>query len=469
MNDVVTRLTSLLGAQCITDPDLTAQYISDWRGLLHGDAACVIRPGSVDLLAQAVRICHDAKVAMIPQGGNTGLVGAATPDQTGRQVIVSTGGLATIRKVDPVDLSIVAEAGVTIAGLQIAAEHAGGHFPLSFASEGTATLGGALSTNAGGISAVRYGSARDLLLGLEVVLPDGRIWNGLRSLRKDNTGYALKHLFAGSEGTLGIVTAATMKLVPIPVAKEIAFCALASEDDIVHFWMQLRSATDGTVRAIEYLAGSCIDLAKEMGLRSPVENAPHYLLIELTSSREGNDLKETLESLLADALSDGTIVDAAIAQSMDQQKQFWRLREEQTEFQKRAGHDIKHDVSVPIAEVPNLLRRCRSQLEARFPEARIVPFGHVGDGNIHFNVVFPSGSHPGLSQETTKAVSEIVYGIAVDLGGSFSAEHGIGQSKIGLLQGYRSATELSLMQSLKSAFDPSALMNPGKVLPVTSI
>jgi FAD/FMN-containing dehydrogenase len=464
MSDVVERLKKLLGSHCITDPDVARQYMSDWRGLIHGNALCVVRPNSTQLLAQAVTLCHEVGVAMVPQGGNTGLVGAATPDASGTQVVVSTGGMRSIRRADPVDLSIVADAGATIVELQAAAEDAGAYFPLSFASEGTATLGGALATNAGGISAVRYGSARDLLLGIEAVLPDGRIWDGLRSLRKDNAGYALKQVLAGSEGTLGFITAATMKLVPAPIGREVAFCSLNSEDDVLRFWIKLRSAADGNIRAIEYLSGSCIDLAKTMGLRSPVESAPHYLLIELTSSHLSDDLKDLLEAFLADAMSEGVVVDAAIAQNVDQQKQFWRLREDQTEAQKRAGFNIKHDVSVPVAEVANLLKRCRSELEERYPEANVVPFGHVGDGNIHFNVVFPTNGEQASTPDKVRAVNEIVYGTAISLGGSFSAEHGIGQTKVGLLAAHRSAIELGLMRNLKTAFDPRSLMNPGKVL-----
>ncbi|MBR0820243.1 FAD-binding oxidoreductase [Bradyrhizobium liaoningense] len=269
MSGVVAKLRELLGSDCITDPALTDGYLSDWRGLLRGNAACVLRPGSTSLLSQSVRICREARVGVVPQGGNTGLVGGSTPDEAGLQVVISTGAMKKIRTVDPVDMSIVAEAGATIAELQSVAADAGALFPLSFASEGTATLGGALATNAGGISAVRYGSARDLLLGMEVVLPDGRIWNGLRTLRKDNTGYALKHLFTGSEGTLGIITAAAMKLAPLPVGREVAFCAVETEDQVLDFWMKLRAAAEGNVRAIEYLSGSCVELAKHEGCAHP--------------------------------------------------------------------------------------------------------------------------------------------------------------------------------------------------------
>ena len=260
MNEIVGKLRELLGSGCITDAALMRSYLTDWRGLLRGRASCVVRPNSVSLLSQTVRICREAGVSVVPQGGNTGLVGGATPDETGLQIVVSTRALKAIRKTDPVDMSVIAEAGVTIAELQSAAVDAGALFPLSFASEGTATLGGALATNAGGISAVRYGSARDLLLGMEVVLPDSNIWNGLRTLRKDNTGYALKHLFAGSEGTLGIITAAAMKLVPMPRVREIAFCSLETEDHVLELWLKLRAVARQRTRrrvSVRFMYRAC--------------------------------------------------------------------------------------------------------------------------------------------------------------------------------------------------------------------
>jgi FAD/FMN-containing dehydrogenase len=463
VNDVVDRFRDLLGSGCITDPEITAGYLSDWRGLLRGRAACVLRPRSVQLLSACIQICHEEGISVVPQGGNTGLVGAATPDDTGLQVVVSTGAMKGIRTVDPIDMSIVAEAGTTIAELHKTAAEAGALFPLSYASEGTATLGGALATNAGGISAVRYGSARDLLLGMEVVLPDGKIWNGLRTLRKDNTGYALKHLFAGSEGTLGIVTAAAMKLAPLPIVREVAFCAIETEDKVLDLWIRLRAIADGNVRAIEYLAGPCIELAKHEGLRPPVEKANHYVLIELASSRPDDDLSETLEAFLARSLEDGTIIDAALAQSGEQQKQFWRLREDQTEIQKNAGRDFKHDVAVPVARVPELLRRCRARIEADIPEATVVPFGHVGDGNIHFNVVLSAGLEAERTDERAKRIGEIIYNTVASLGGTFSAEHGIGRSKIDLLESKRDPFEVDLMRCIKRAIDPEYLFNPGKI------
>jgi len=297
-----------------------------------------------------------------------------------------------------------------------------------------------------------------------VVLPDGRVWNGLRNLRKDNTGYALKHLFAGSEGTLGIITAAAMKLAPLPCVREVAFCSLETEDQVLELWMKLRSAADGHVRAVEYLSGSCLELAqRELGLRSPVDKADHHVLIELTSTRPDADLKEMLELFLASRLEEGTIIDAALAQSGDQQKHFWRLREDQTEAQKKAGYDFKHDVAVPISEVAALLHRCRSDIRARFPEAEVVPFGHIGDGNIHMNIVLPRVAGAVRAAESGKEIAAIVYDIVASLGGTFSAEHGIGQTKMGLLEKNRCPIEIDLMRQIKRALDPDYLMNPDKV------
>lgn len=470
MIEAIAKLRDLLGPNCITDPSIADAYLTDWRGRLHGRAACVLRPSTSELVSKSVAICREAALTIVPQGGNTGLVGGATPDGSGCQVVISTSGMKAIRKIDPIDLSIVAEAGVTIEALQAAASAAKALFPLSFAAEGTATLGGALATNAGGIAAVRYGCARDLVLGLEVVLPDGQIWNGLRTLRKDNTGYALKHLFLGSEGTLGLITAAAIKLMPSASLREVAFCAIESEEKVLELWMNLRAVADGHVRAIEYLSGSCIALAKkEMGLRCPVEQANHYALIELTSSRPDVRLNEALEAFLANMLEDGTIIDAALAQSGEQQKQFWRLREDQTGIQKRAGYDVKHDVAVPVGQVAALLRRSRAEIASRFPDAEFVPFGHIGDGNIHANVVLPSSLGAQELTQASKQINEIIYEIAVSLGGIFSAEHGIGQAKIDLLERRRSSVELDLMRRIKDALDEDGLFNPGKVFRRSSV
>jgi len=461
---IIDDFLRLLGPSgCLTEPDAMAGYLTDWRDLYTGHALCVLRPANVEQLAEAMAYCHAHRIAVVPQGGNTGLAGAAVPDASGHQVVVSTTRLRQIRTVDAVDMSVIAEAGVTIAELQAAAADAGALFPLSFAAEGSATLGGAVATNAGGTAAVRYGSARDLLLGVEVVLADGGVWNGLQTLHKDNAGYALRHLFAGSEGTLGIITAAAMRLAPQPASREVAFCALADEPAVGAFWTLLRARCAGAIRAAEYISGQGLALAlHEMGLRPPVANAAHYVLVELTAAST-DGLRDLLEELLADALEQGIITDAAVAQNEDQCGVFWRLREDQTEAQKRAGVNYKHDVAVPLSRVGELLTRCRDALAQRFPDLLVVPFGHLGDGNIHMNVIRPAalgGAPPSEERE----VAAVVHDIVTVFGGTFSAEHGIGRTKIDLLEKLRPAVELDLMRRVKAALDPVNLMNPGKVL-----
>nr|WP_249123840.1 MULTISPECIES: FAD-binding oxidoreductase [unclassified Bradyrhizobium] len=454
----------LLGPSgCLTGADAMAGYVTDWRDLYRGRARCVLRPASVAEFADVMAYCHVHGIAVVPQGGNTGLAGAAVPDGSGQQVVVSTTRLRQIRSVDAVDMSIVAEAGITIAELQSAAGDAGALFPLSFAAEGSATLGGAVATNAGGTAAVRYGSARDLLLGVEVVLADGRVWNGLRTLHKDNAGYALRHLFAGSEGTLGIVTAAAMRLVPRPAGRAVAFTALADEAAVGAFWALLRARCAGAIRAAEYISGHGLALVMhEMGLRAPVARAAHHVLVELNAA-SADGLCDLLEGVLAEALEQGIITDAAVAQNEDQCAAFWRLREDQTEAQKRAGVNYKHDIAVPISRVGELLARCRAALAQRCPDLLVLPFGHLGDGNIHMNVVRPAALGAAPHPEEGE-VAGVVHDIVAALGGTFSAEHGIGRTKTDLLETLRPAVELDLMRRIKAALDPAGLMNPGKVL-----
>ncbi|WP_170240934.1 FAD-binding oxidoreductase [Rhodoligotrophos appendicifer] len=435
--------------------------MNDWRGIHKGQALCVLRPSTVEHVSKIVTLCGEQGVGIVPQGGNTGLTGGSTPDASGRQIILSTRGLKRIRALDPVDMTVVAEAGVTITELQAAADAAGTLFPLSFAAEGSATLGGAVATNAGGTAAVRYGSARDLLLGLEVVLPDGRIWNGLRRLHKDNAGYSLRHLFAGSEGTLGIVTAAVMKLAAKAETRAVAFCSLKTEADVAKFWTMLQASGDGSIRAAEYISGASLALVTSvMGLRSPIAEDNHYILVELHSPRADAQLMSLLESILSNALAEGIVTDVVIAQSEQQARDLWRLREDQTEAQRRSGLNLKHDIAVPVSLVGELLTRSRAALSRDFPDLLVVPFGHLGDGNIHMNVILPQTISASAATTLEKNVAEIIYGIAESLQGTFSAEHGIGTSKIELLQKYRSDVELDLMRRIKSTLDPFNIMNP---------
>jgi FAD/FMN-containing dehydrogenase len=351
---------------------------------------------------------------------------------------------------------------------QEAAAEAGCLFPLSLGAEGTATIGGVLSTNAGGNTTVRYGNARELMLGLEVVLPDGRVWNGLRRLRKDNTGYALRHLFVGAEGTLGVITAAVLRLFPRPRETEVAFCAVADEDAALALFRRFRDRDEGAVRAFEYMSGTGVEFALRhvegctLPLAAP---AGHYALVDLASSRPDAGLRALLEAVLEEALAAGEVLDAAIAESEAQRSALWRIREEHPEAQRREGASVKNDVSVPVSKVPEMIRRCSDALRALIPGSRPVPFGHIGDGNIHMNLQQPEGMDPAAFLARSHDIMEAVNAVVRDLGGSFSAEHGVGRLKTDMMEVWRGGAELDLMRRIKAAVDPAGLMNPGKVLP----
>ncbi len=376
--------------------------------------------------------------------------------------------MGRIRALDAVDMTLVAEAGVVLKAAQEAAAAAGCLFPLSLGAEGTATIGGALSANAGGNTTVRYGNARELMLGLEAVLPDGAVWHGLRRLRKDNTGYALRHLLVGAEGTLGVITAASLRLFPGIRESEVALCAVASEDAALALFRRFRAADEGAVRAFEYMSGAGMRLVLRHieGAQMPVAApAEHYALVDLAASRAGAGLRGILESVLEAAMEAGEVLDAALADSVAQRAAIWKLREEHPEAQKRAGASVKNDVSVPVSAVPELIRRASAACAALIPGTRPVPFGHMGDGNIHMNLLQPEGmggaSFLARGDDIMDAVNEVVR----DLDGSFSAEHGVGRLKTHLMAGWRGGAELAAMRALKAALDPKGLMNPGKVLP----
>ncbi len=463
------QLTALLGPRgVIADPADLAPHLTDWRALYQGAAPFLIRPASTEELAQAVRLCAAARVPMVPQGGNTSMVGGATPDETGRQVIVSLARLNRIRALDPVDMTMTAEAGVVLKAAQDAAAEAGCLFPLSLGAEGTATIGGVLSTNAGGNTTVRYGNARELMLGLEVVLPDGAIWNGLRRLRKDNTGYALRQLFVGAEGTLGIVTAAVLRLFPRPRESAVAFCAVADEDAALALFRRFRERDETAVRAFEYLCGLGVDLAVKhiQGVSLPLaERAEHYCLVDLASSRPNAGLRELMEAVLEEALEAGEVTDAAIAESEAQRAALWRIREEHPEAQRLEGASVKNDVSVPVSAVPELIRRASEACRRLIPGIRPVPFGHMGDGNIHMNLEQPPEMDPQAFLARSHDIMDTVNAVVRELGGSFSAEHGIGRLKTDMMEDWRGGAELETMRRIKQALDPLGLMNPGKVLP----
>lgn len=466
--DFLRRLEATVGARgLITDEAEMAPYAVDWRGLNHGKALCVLRPDTTEAVAAAVKLCAGAGVGIVPQGGNTSMVDGATPDGTARQAVLSLARLNRIRAVDVVDMTMTLDAGVIVQAAQEAAAEAGCLFPLSFSAEGSATIGGVLSTNAGGNNTIRYGNARDAMLGLEVVLPDGRIWNGLRSLRKDNTGYALRHLFAGAEGTLGIVTGAVMKMVRRARNEELVFCAMPDVDAALALYRRFRDHDETSLRAFEYLSGVSVDLAVRNveGVALPLDQpSPHYVLVDLASTRKDDRLRDLAETILSEALEEGEVSDAVIADSVAQRRALWRIREEQSEAQKRAGASVKNDVSVPVSRVPDLIRLGAEAVEALFPGVRTAPFGHIGDGNIHMNFVRPQGwddeAFLARADELMHAVSEVVR----DLGGSFSAEHGIGRLKVKTLADWRQGPELDLMCAIKDAIDPHGILNPGKLL-----
>jgi D-lactate dehydrogenase (cytochrome) len=465
MTQLLTDLSALVGpANLLTGADM-APYLGEERALFRGSALAVIRPGSTEEVAACVRVLAAARVAIVPQGGNTGLCGGAVPE--GDAVVVSTERLNRIRAVDPVNFTLIAEAGCVLASLQQAADDSGCLFPLSLGAEGSCRIGGNLSTNAGGVAVLRYGNTRDLVLGLEVVLPDGRVWNGLRSLRKDNTGYDLKHLFVGAEGTLGIITAAVLKLFPKPREQATALVAIPSPASALRILAAARQASGDAVTACELVPriGLEIGLAHVPGVRDPFDRPhPWYLLVELSSSRPGG-LREALEEVLADALEDGTASDAVLAESGDQRKALWKIRESIPGAQKKEGGSIKHDVAVATSRVPEFLDRATSAVEHALPGVRVVAFGHIGDGNIHFNLTQPAGADKRAFLDQWRRMNRIVHDIVADMGGSVSAEHGIGRLKIDEMARYKSGVELDLMKRVKAALDPDGIMNPGKVLP----
>ena len=465
---IVAHLRNVVGAAgLLTDPADTAPYATDWRGLYHGRTPAVVRPKTTEEVAEVVRRCAACGIGMVPQGGNTSMVGGAVPAEAGDQVVISLARMNRVRAVDPVDLSLTLEAGVTLKAAQDAAAAAGCLLPLSIASEGTAQIGGVLATNAGGNNTVRYGNARDLVLGIEAVLPDGEVLHALRRLRKDNTGYCLRQLLVGSEGTLGIITAAVLKLAPRPAEREVALCAVPSPAQALALFARVQREDPAALVAFEYMSGTGMGfvLRHIPGAALPFAPAPHYALIELATPRRNAGLRAALEEGLAAALEEGEATDAVIASSEAQRAALWRLREEHAEAQRLEGASVKNDVSVPVSRVPELIERGAAACAALVPGVRVVPFGHLGDGNIHFNLEQPEGADPAAFLAQSHAIMDTVAEVVRDLDGSFSAEHGVGRLKPYLMASWRGGAELATMRRIKHALDPHGLMNPGKVLP----
>lgn len=451
-------------AGLVTDADAMAPMFVEPRGLFQGDAAIVVRPASTEEVSAVVKACAEAGVAITPQGGNTGLCGGATPNG---QALLSLSRMNRVRDLDPLDYTITLEAGCILQNVQDAAEAADRLFPLSLGAEGSCQIGGNLSTNAGGINTLRYGNARDLVLGLEVVLPDGRVWNNLKRLRKDNTGYNLKHLFLGGEGTLGIITAATCKLFPRPREEVSAFVAVRDVAGVIDLLSRLRAATGDQISAFEMIERFGIELAVKHvhGCRDPFAEAyEHYALFRASAGRADSGLKDIVEETLGAAYEEGLVLNAVIAESEGQAKDFWRVREGVVEGQIPEGGSIKHDIAVPSSRIPEFMARAAPVVEATIPGARPCVFGHAGDGNLHYNVTQPEGMDKQAYLARWHDLNHAVHEIVVDMGGSISAEHGIGQLKVDELKHFKPALDLELMRRIKDALDPAGLMNPGKVL-----
>ncbi len=439
-------------------------YLHEERGLYEGIATAVVKPASTAEVSAVLKLCNEAAIGVVPLGGNTGLVGGGVPDFSNSDgIVLSTERLKTIRDVDVLNQTITVEAGVVLADIQRTAEDAGALFPLSLGAQGSCQIGGNLSTNAGGVQVLRYGNARDLVLGIEVVLADGRIWEGLRALRKDNTGYDLKHLFIGAEGTLGIITAAVLKLFPRPARQETAICAATEADSMLQVLQRVRAGAGSALTTFEIMNRFGIEIAERHvpAASDPFEKAhPQYALIELSGNA---GIRDALENILGDALEDGLIDDAVFAASSAQSEELWAIREAIPEAQKHEGGSIKHDVSVPVSSVGQFLEKATALVEGELPGVRVCAFGHAGDGNIHFNLSQPLDADRETYLENRGRINRLIHDLVMNMGGSFSAEHGIGQLKRGDLVRYKSDVELDLMRTMKKSLDPNNIMNPGKV------
>src|SRR5436305_5972418 len=462
--EMIARFKTIVGEKyAVTDPADIAPYLTEERNLFHGHSPLILRPGSTAEVSAICKLASEHRIALVPQGGNTGLVGGQTPHHG--EVVVSLRRLDEIREVDTASNTMTCEAGVILQNAQQRAAEADRLLPLSLGAEGSCTIGGNLSTNAGGTAALAYGVAREMALGLEVVLADGRVLNALSKLKKDNTGYNLHNLFIGAEGTLGIITAATLKLFPKPSAVETAFIGLKSPADALKLLAISQNEAAGSLTSFELLADIAVDFSVRHGIdvRAPLASKhPWYVLMELSSPRD--EARGTLEAILERGMEDGIVDDAAIAASIAQRQAFWKLRDEMSAAQKPEGGSIKHDVSVPVAAVPDFIAEANAAVVKRIPGARPVPFGHLGDGNIHYNVSQPVGADTAAFLARWHDVNTVVFEIVLRMGGSISAEHGIGVLKRDELPEVKDKVAIELMRALKAMFDPQGIMNPGKVL-----
>jgi FAD/FMN-containing dehydrogenase len=478
MSDFVSKLQAIVGERgLITDEPGKHPYLTDWRENYLGAALAVARPATTEEVAAVVKLCVAEKVAIVPQGGNTGMMGGGTPHQQGREIVLSLNRMNRIVEVDALGYTMTVEAGVILKTIQETAAQHDRLFPLSLAAEGSCTIGGNLATNAGGVQVLHYGNARQLVLGLEVVTPQGEIWNGLRALKKDNTGYDLRDLYLGAEGTLGIITKAILKLWPKPKDVATSWIAVPSPEAAVTLLSGAHAASEDNVTSCELMARQGVDLVLQHipGSADPLaERHDWYVLLEWSSTRprragaNETGLLEKMEAYLGEAMERGLVLDAALAQNEAQARAFWGLRENHSESQKREGPSIKHDISVSVSKIPAFMTEGLLAMKKALPECRPVPFGHVGDGNLHFNCQAPAGWDKARFMAHADAISSAVYDLVVAHGGSISAEHGIGQMKVDELAHYRSKIELDTMRTIKRALDPQNLMNPGKILNLPS-
>jgi FAD/FMN-containing dehydrogenase len=466
--DLIERFVAIVGDRhALRDPRDIEPYLIEPREKFGGKTSLVLRPAEVEEVSAILKLATETGTAIIPQGGNTGLVGGQMPDESGQQVILSLSRLNRIRSIDPAGNLAIVEAGVVLKTLQEAAENQGRLFPLSLGSEGSCQIGGNLSSNAGGTAVLAYGNTRELCLGVEVVLPTGEVLNDLRYVKKDNTGYDLKDLFVGAEGTLGVITAAVMKLFPLPRGKGVAYAGLASPEDALKLLGVAQSHAGPSLTGFELMPriGVEFSVAHTDGVRDPLE-APHqwYVLIDISSSRSAEDARETIEAILMEAYEAGLVEDAAIADSTAQEKSFWHMREAMSLAQRPEGGSIKHDISVPVARIPEFIAEADAAVLELIPGVRIVCFGHMGDGNLHYNISQPVGADKEAFLARWAEVNKRVHDIVRSYKGSISAEHGIGQLKRKELSETKSPVALDLMRRIKRSFDPAGIMNPGKVI-----
>jgi len=464
------RFAAIVGAAHVLreQTDIAPRLVEN-RGLYHGASPMVLKPGSVEEVSAILKLASETGTAIVPQTGNTGLVGGQTPRENGSDVIVSLERLNRIRDIDPVAGIMVVDGGCILADVQKAAEDCGRLFPLSLGSEGSCRIGGNLATNAGGTAVLAYGNMRQLCLGLEVVLPTGEIWNGLRRLKKDNTGYDLRDLFIGAEGTLGIITGAVLKLFPQPLGHQVAFAGIGSVEDALALFRNAAGLCGPALTGFELMPRIGVEFTTRHidGVRDPLETVhPWYVLIDISTSDSAETAERMMTALLEQGFEAGLVQDATIASSQAQQKALWHMRESMSDAQKPEGGSIKHDVSVPVSQIPVFMHEAEAAVMAAMPGARICAFGHMGDGNIHYNISQPVGADKAEFIGRWREMNRIVHGLVMKHEGSISAEHGIGQLKRDELASVRSEIEIELMRRIKRSFDPAGIMNPGKVVAV---